>query len=85
MKLYGLKFSKDDHINLIKLLMTVLLMPDSDPWLINRTAGNLISLLKRRELLTPDDLKIQWRPLYELYEKLFYSPYEAMGMVHYPK
>ena len=83
--MYGYKFSKEDHIALIRLLMSMLLIPELDPFLVNRTANVLITLMKKRELLTPTDIQIEWRPLYELYEKLFYSPYEALGMVHYPR
>ena len=85
LKMYGYKFSKEDHVALVNLLMSMLLTPELDPFLINRTVNNLISLMKKKELLTPSDLQIQWRPLYELYEKLFYSPYEALGMLHYPR
>ena len=85
LKLYGFKFSKEDHIAIIKLLMSVLFMPELDPWLTNRTLGSLINLMRRKELLERSDLEIDWRPLYELYEKLFYSPYEALGMIQYPK
>ena len=83
--MYGYKFSKEDHIALIELLMSMLLSPELDPFLVNRTANVLITLTKKRELLTPQDIQIAWRPLYELYEKLFYTPYEALGMVHYPR
>ena len=83
--MYGYKFSKEDHVALVNLLMSVLITPDLDPFLINRTVNNLISLTKKKELLTPSDLQIEWRPLYELYEKLFYSQYEALGMLHYPR
>ena len=84
-KLYGLKFSKEDHLAVINLLLSVLHIPDLDPWLTNRTACSIRELLRKRDLLTRDDLQIEWRPLYELYEKLFYSPNEALGLVHYPK
>ena len=83
--MYGLKFSKEDHVALLKLLFSVLHIPDLDPWLTNRTACSIRDLLRKRHLLKPEDLQIEWRPLYELYEKLFYSPNEALGLVHYPK
>ena len=85
LKLYGFKFSKEDHVQLIKTLYAVLTMPDLDPWMTNRAASSLIGLLKRKELLTPEDLTLPWRPLYELYERFMYSPFEAMGMVQYPQ
>ena len=84
-KLYGLKFTKEDHISLINILMTVITMPEIDPWMVNRSASTLVVLLRRRELLEPSDLTIQWRPLYNLYERLLYSPYQALGMIQFPK
>ena len=66
-------------------MFTMLHMPDLDPWMVNRSATVLVTLLKRKELLEPSDLTIQWRPLYDLYERLLYSPYQALGMVHFPK
>ena len=84
-KFYGRKFSKEDHLAIIEMLFSVLYIPDLDPWLMNLTASTLITLLRKRDLLEPQDLKIEWRPLYELHEKLFFTPYEALGMVHYPK
>ena len=66
------------------MLFSVLYIPDLDPWLINRTASTLVKLLYKRDLLKPEDLQVEWRPLYEFYEKLFFTPYEALGMVQYP-
>ena len=44
-----------------------------------------MTLLKKRELIGPEDgLTLEWRPIYEVYERLLYSKDEAMGMVHYP-
>lgn len=83
--MYGHKFTKEDHVMMIKLLFQVLFIPELDPWLVYRTASTLNVLLRRRKLLEPRDLEIKWRPLYELYEKLFYSPYEPLGMIHFPK
>jgi hypothetical protein len=40
--------------------------------------------LRKKELLTSDDLALEWRPLYDLYERIMYSQFEQLGMVHYP-
>ena len=48
------------------------------------TAANLCLLLKKRDLLTREDLELPWRPLYELYERCLFSPYEAQGLLHLP-
>ena len=50
-KMYGLKFSKEDHVAVVKLLFSVLHIPDLDPWLTNRTACSIRDLLRKRDLL----------------------------------
>ena len=82
--MHGFKFSKEDHVVLIELLLSVLHIPELEPWLVNKTACVLISLMKRKELLKPTDLTIQWKPLYKLFEALLYSSYEALGMMSFP-
>ncbi|XP_012728979.2 proteasome activator complex subunit 4B isoform X3 [Fundulus heteroclitus] len=44
----------------------------------------LIQLLKKKELLSRDDLQLPWRPLYELYERIIYSKTEHLGLVWFP-
>ena len=82
--MYGFKFSKEDHVMLIKLHLSVIHIPDLEPWLVNKTAGIIVSLMKRKELLDRSDLQIEWRPLYQLFDRLMYSSYEALGMISLP-
>lgn len=55
-----------------------------EPFIINHVAGALNSLLKKRELLTRMDLLIEWKPLYELYERLFHTNIESLGLIKLP-
>ena len=55
-----------------------------EPFIINHVAGALNSLLKKRELLTRLDLMIEWKPLYELYERLFHTNIESLGLIKLP-
>ena len=55
-----------------------------EPFVINHVAGALNSLLKKRELLTREDLFIEWRPLYHLYERLFHKNLESLGLIKLP-
>ena len=69
---------------MIKILFELVTTSGLEPWIVGRLASQLVSLLKKRDLVTSEDLQLPWRPLYDLYERLMYSPYEALGMVQYP-
>ncbi|XP_065305913.2 proteasome activator complex subunit 4A-like [Dermacentor albipictus] len=84
LKLYGYHFSKKDHVELVHLLLALIVIPDLELGIIQKLAHTLGLLLKKRELLSREDLSIEWRPLYELYERLLYSPYEHLGMLLLP-
>lgn len=46
MRIYGMKFSKEDHIGFIKLYYELLTMPDSEPTRLSKCASTLTYLLK---------------------------------------
>ena len=82
--LYGLKFSKEDHICFIKLVYELILIPDLEPSLVALFANTLSSLLKKQDLVSPVDLQLPWRPLYKLMQNLLDSPYEDVGLILIP-
>ncbi|XP_023231412.1 proteasome activator complex subunit 4-like [Centruroides sculpturatus] len=84
LKLYGRKFSKNDHIQLIKLLYKIITIPDLELNILQHVVHILTLLLKKKELLSREDLELPWRPLYELYERTMYSPFERLGMFLLP-
>ncbi|RWS03023.1 hypothetical protein B4U79_12589, partial [Dinothrombium tinctorium] len=79
-KLYGRYFSKDDHIYLIKLFLEVIITPGLDLRKVHWFIVVLYDLLRKSDLLSPDDLTIEWRPLYELYIRMFYNSKETYGL-----
>ncbi|XP_035696564.1 proteasome activator complex subunit 4-like isoform X3 [Branchiostoma floridae] len=83
-RLYGRKFSKEDHVMFVKLYYELMTIPDLELPLVQKFAQMLTTLLKKRELLSRDDLVLPWRPLYELVERLFYSSWEPYGLEWYP-
>ncbi|KAJ8309114.1 hypothetical protein KUTeg_013988 [Tegillarca granosa] len=83
-KLYGMKFSKEDHVLLIKYLFELVVMPDLELSLVQKFAHQLILLLKKKFLLSREDLKLPWKPLYKLVESVAYSPYENHGLQLFP-
>ncbi|XP_036438981.1 proteasome activator complex subunit 4A isoform X1 [Colossoma macropomum] len=83
-RLYGRKFSKEDHVLFIKLLYELVTLPKLEISMMQGFAHLLISLLKKRELLSRDDLELPWRPLYELQERILYSKTEHLGLNWFP-
>ncbi|XP_038138502.1 proteasome activator complex subunit 4B [Cyprinodon tularosa] len=84
LKLYGRRFSKEDHVLFINLLYELVTLPNLEPHMMCSYARLLIQLLKKKELLSRDDLQLPWRPLYELYERIIYSKTEHLGLIWFP-
>ncbi|XP_030627610.1 proteasome activator complex subunit 4A [Chanos chanos] len=83
-RLYGRKFSKEDHVLFIKLLYELVTIPRLEISMMQGFARLLISLLKKKELLSRDDLELPWRPLYELQDRILYSKTEHLGLNWFP-
>ncbi|KAM9831639.1 proteasome activator complex subunit 4B-like [Neosynchiropus ocellatus] len=84
LKVYGRRFSRDDHILFIKLLYELVTLPDLEPDMMLTYARLLIQLLKKKELLSREDMELPWRPLYDLYERVAYSKTEHLGLIWFP-
>uniref|UniRef100_A0A3B4TTH7 Proteasome activator subunit 4 n=1 Tax=Seriola dumerili TaxID=41447 RepID=A0A3B4TTH7_SERDU len=84
MRLYGRKFSKEDHVLFIKLLYELVTIPRLEISMMQGLARLLINLLKKRELLSRDDLELPWRPLYELHDRILFSKTEHLGLNWFP-
>jgi len=82
-KLFGMKFSKEDHLTFIHLLYQLVTIPNLEPWLVSKFAHTLITLLKKKELISPDQLELPWRPLYDLCNRIMSSSTRAVGMYRY--
>uniref|UniRef100_A0A8C5CEE9 Uncharacterized protein n=1 Tax=Gadus morhua TaxID=8049 RepID=A0A8C5CEE9_GADMO len=78
LKLYGLRFSKEDHVQFIRLLYELVTLPHLEPHVMQSFARLLIQLLKKKELLSRDDLQLPWQPLYLLYDRVVYSKTEHL-------
>ncbi|CAG5135841.1 unnamed protein product, partial [Candidula unifasciata] len=68
--IYGYKFSKTDHVHLVKLVFELLTMPLKEYALVEKFAVVLSLLLKKRSLLSREDLILPWRPLYKIVEEV---------------
>ncbi|KAK0140557.1 Proteasome activator complex subunit 4B [Merluccius polli] len=84
LKLYGRRFSKEDHVLFIKLLYELVTLTNLEPHMMQSFARLLIHLLKKKELLSRDDLQLPWQPLYELYDRVVFSKTEHLGLIWFP-
>uniref|UniRef100_A0A4W5P868 Proteasome activator subunit 4 n=1 Tax=Hucho hucho TaxID=62062 RepID=A0A4W5P868_9TELE len=84
MRLYGRKFSKEDHVLFIKLLYELITIDKLEISMMQGLARLLINLLKKRELLSREDLELPWKPLYELQDRILYSKTEHLGLNWFP-
>ncbi|XP_022243744.1 proteasome activator complex subunit 4-like [Limulus polyphemus] len=84
-RLYGRRFSKEDHIHFIKLVFELIIIPDLDLNVICHLAQLLNLLLKKKKLLSRAELEVPWRPLYNLYKNALDSSYEHLGMLLLPR
>lgn len=82
--LYGLKFSKQDHIKFVHLFYQLILVPELDASLIALFANVITTLLKKKHLLHPSELVLPWKPLYQMMQRLLDSSYEDVGLIHVP-
>ncbi|KAK4321981.1 hypothetical protein Pmani_007247 [Petrolisthes manimaculis] len=83
-RLYGLCFSKEDHVLFVKLMYELAVTLEQEFWVMAKFAQMLTFLLKKKELLSPDDVVLEWRPLFELYNSLFYNSHNSIGMLMLP-
>lgn len=114
--MYGLKFSKEDHVKFIKLLLSLIEIPDLEPAKLNKFCIVLSQLLRlvlsffacafgtnkhifcdfvvdcddiyivvysnrKTSWLTPDDLEIDWKPLYKL-ANIFLNKNSTKGEIY---
>ncbi|XP_039595074.1 proteasome activator complex subunit 4A isoform X2 [Polypterus senegalus] len=83
-RLNGRKFSKEDHILFIKLLYELVTIPKLEISMMQGFARLLVNLLKKKELLSREDLELPWFPLYEMLERILYSKTEHLGLNWFP-
>uniref|UniRef100_A0A183URD8 Proteasome activator complex subunit 4 n=1 Tax=Toxocara canis TaxID=6265 RepID=A0A183URD8_TOXCA len=67
--LYSFRFTKGDHIELVRFMYQCLFEEHFDEDIIKLCARTLTVLLRYRRLLNRMDISLEWRPLYDLYVK----------------
>lgn len=64
--------SNTEKEEIVKMMFEILLFPNIDMDLQTKYARVLCSLLKKKENL---NLKLSWRPLYDIINSLYFSKY----------
>ncbi|XP_039757771.1 proteasome activator complex subunit 4A-like isoform X2 [Pararge aegeria] len=82
-RIYGLKFGKEDHLLFIKLAYELVLIPDLEPCKVHKFATLFLMLTKKRFLISPEELTLPWRPLYDVGFRIFEKSSSSIGMYHY--
>ncbi|XP_034834096.1 proteasome activator complex subunit 4-like isoform X1 [Maniola hyperantus] len=82
-RIHGLKFGKEDHLALIKLAYELVLIPDLEPCKVHKFATLFLMLTKKRFLISPEELTLPWRPLYDVGIRIFEKSSTSIGMYHY--
>jgi hypothetical protein len=81
-QLNGYKFSRRDHVTLVRLLMMTLVEETDDLDVTGYIGNALAMLLCRKGMPHPDDLVIEWRPLYKLLKRLYTD--SRKGLIRLP-
>ncbi|XP_055349230.1 proteasome activator complex subunit 4A-like isoform X2 [Paramacrobiotus metropolitanus] len=84
LRLYGRRFDKADHVQLVRFFFELVIDHNMEASIVARSAQILTDLLRKTELLTPDDVQIPWRKLYETYEHFQYNRDEWHGLMSVP-
>ena len=82
-KIYGMKFSKEDHIIFVKLMYELVTIPKLEPYLVSTFSFTLILLLEKKGLISPNEMELPWKPLYNLCRRIEKSRESSLEMYRF--
>ncbi|XP_016837530.1 proteasome activator complex subunit 4 [Nasonia vitripennis] len=83
--LYNLRFTKEDHITFIKLMYELVTIPNLELSLVNDFAYRLYMLLRKNDLISPKELELPWRPLFDLFYRVMPKKPDSLKFENYPE
>lgn len=84
--LYGLAFSKEDHIYFVKLQYELMVSETCmDFHYLVEVARSFSKLMHKRFLISNEELQFDWRRLYKTYDRLLFSETESLGLRFVPE
>ncbi|PBC33887.1 Proteasome activator complex subunit [Apis cerana cerana] len=83
LNIYGLHFSKEDHILLIKLLYELVTLSEIPTPSTFKCLLALLLLLKKKKLISPDELELPWQPLYKMILCIMKTKENRLDMYHF--
>ncbi|KAG2196811.1 hypothetical protein INT47_002738 [Mucor saturninus] len=78
-----MKHAVPRHIRaqLAKLLYEMVIMPGMEPALVELWSNNCIRLIRHNKRLGPEDLQLQWRPLFEIIDKTLFPKARQRALI----
>ncbi|XP_065180850.1 proteasome activator complex subunit 4B-like [Sycon ciliatum] len=84
MRIYDQRFTKEQHILLVKLLYSFITQPYLSYNVVEACSRILTDLLRKIKRLSRDDLVLDWRPLYDLVRRMCFCKTNRAGALHAP-
>ncbi|KAI9261229.1 hypothetical protein EDC94DRAFT_122877 [Helicostylum pulchrum] len=72
---------RETRAHLAKLLYEMIIMPGMEPALVELWSNNCIRLIRHRKRLGPEDLELEWRPLYDIIEKTLFPKARQRALI----
>uniref|UniRef100_A0A5S6QTL5 Proteasome activator complex subunit 4 C-terminal domain-containing protein n=1 Tax=Trichuris muris TaxID=70415 RepID=A0A5S6QTL5_TRIMR len=79
--IYGMRFTKQDHINFIRIIFALVTSPDFDIGMVTLLCQLMMRLLKNVKLISRDDLQVDWKPLYRLEKRIVRKDDDATAVI----
>ena len=74
---YKYRFSREDHIQLVKLYYSIITSPELDAAYVKTFCSTFNKLLEHPNLIPRSEMELDWRPLHQTYRRFHDNPKES--------